>query len=93
MLLKYIRIPNVFQQHIGCLKNYEVTLDIDTTVKPIAFKHRRIPYHMRNIVDTEIQQMIDDDVIEHVPRGPTPWLLPALILPKKDGTIRIVCNA
>ena len=85
--------PNVFQPHIGCLKNYEVTLDIDTTVKPVAFKHRRIPYHMRNIVDTEIQQMIDDDVIEHVPRGPTPWLLPALILPKKDGTIRIVCDA
>ena len=48
---------------------------------------------MRDIVDTEIKRMIADDIIEPVPSEPTPWLLPALILPKKDGTIRIVCDA
>lgn len=48
---------------------------------------------MRDIIDKEIQQMIADDIIESVSPGPTPWLLPALIIPKKDGSIRVVCDA
>ena len=85
--------PNVFRPNIGCLKDFEVTLDIDLNIKPVAFKHRRIPYHMRDIIDKEVQQMIADDIIEYVPTSPTPWLLPALIIPKNDGSIRIVCDA
>jgi len=85
--------PNVFRPQIGQLKDFEVTLDIDTSIPPVAFKHRRIPYHMRETVEKEIKQMIADNIIEPITSGPTPWLLPALIVPKKDGSIRIVCDA
>jgi len=48
---------------------------------------------MRETVEKEIKQMIADNIIEPITCGPIPWLLPALIVPKKDGSIRIVCDA
>ena len=64
--------PNVFRPQIGQLKDIEVTLDKDTSITPVAFKHRRIPYHMRETVEKEIKQMIADNIIEPITSETTP---------------------
>jgi hypothetical protein len=38
-------------QGIGKLKGVKVTLHIDKTVKPVAQKHRRVPFHLRDKVE------------------------------------------
>lgn len=64
--------PKLFSG-IGCLKDFEVKLHIDTYVKPVAQPHRRIPFHLQEKVKSEIKLLLDQGIIEQV-RGPTPWL-------------------
>ena len=40
-------------QGIGKLKGVKVTLHIDETVKPVAQKHRRVPFHLRDKVEAK----------------------------------------
>ena len=48
--------PELFKG-IGKLKDVEVKLHIDSTVKPVAQSARRIPFHMRKEVATEVDNL------------------------------------
>jgi len=72
--------PELFNG-IGKLKNHEVDLHIDQTVKPVAQPHRRIPFHLRKKVENELQELLEQDIIERV-EGPTPWVSPIVTPPK-----------
>lgn len=50
--------------------------------------HRRIPFHVREDVEKELQRLEKLDIIEKV-EGPTPWVSPIVIVPKKSGEVRI----
>ena len=76
--------PSVFCKLKGTL----VTLDIDVTVKPVAMKHRRIPFHLRSKVENEINRLLDAEVIEIVAE-PTGWVSPVVIGNKQNGDIRL----
>ena len=65
-----------------------VKLHIDETVTPKRQPHRRIPYHIRKDVEIELKRLEDDDIIEKTD-GPTPWISPIVVVPKKSGTVRI----
>ena len=39
---------------MGKLKNYQVKLHIDDSVKPVAQGHRRVPFHLRKKVEEEL---------------------------------------
>ena len=79
--------PNLFGG-IGKIKNTQVQLHIDTDVTPKQQKHRRIPFHIRKDVEKELQRLEDLDIIEQVD-GPTPWVSPIVVVPKKTGEIRL----
>ena len=79
--------PSVFQG-IGKLKDYEVKLHIDETVPPVAQSARRIPFHLRKKVSAELKKLEEQDVIEKV-KGPTPWVSPLVVIPKKNGDVRL----
>ena len=66
---------------IGCLKNTQVKLHIDTTVPPVARKHNRTPFHMRTKVAAEIQKLEQEGIIEKV-SGPTEWVSRIVTPPK-----------
>ena len=66
---------------VGKMKNYQVKLHIDKTVKPVAQAHRRIPFHVRKQVESKLKEMEDNDIIERV-EGPTPWVSPIVVVPK-----------
>lgn len=72
---------------IGKMNNTTVKLHIDTTVKPVAQQHRRVPFHIREKVESELKRLQELDIIEKAD-GATPWVSPIVIVPKKEG-IRI----
>lgn len=69
------KYPELFSG-IGKLKDTVVKLRIDETVKPIAQKHRRTPFHLRKKVETEIETLLAEDIIEKVEGVPTPLVSP-----------------
>ncbi len=76
---------------IGKLKDASCTLHIDTSVQPVAQPHRRIPFHLRQKVATELTRLQELDIIEPVDDQPTPWISPLTVVakPKKPDEIRI----
>ncbi|CAB4030059.1 Retrovirus-related Pol poly from transposon, partial [Paramuricea clavata] len=73
---------------IGKIKDKKVKLHIDPEIQPKQQSHRRIPFHIRKDVEKELQRLEDLDVIEGV-EGPTPWVSPIVVVPKKTGEIRL----
>lgn len=82
--------PSVFQG-IGKLKNFEVKLQIDKTVPPVARSARRIPFHLRKKVSAELKKLEHQGIIEKV-EGPTPWVSPLVVIPKKKRRYTFVCR-
>ena len=73
---------------IGELKDFEVKLHIDQDVPPVAQPARRIPFHMRKKVSAALAQLEQQGIIEKV-QGPTPFVSPLVVIPKKDGEVRL----
>jgi len=79
--------PTVFQG-IGKLKDCEVKLHIDKSVPPVAQSARRIPFHLRKKVSAELKKLEQEGIIEKV-EGPTPWVSPLVVIPKKNRDVRL----
>ncbi len=75
---------------MGKLKNRQFELIVDKSVKPIAQRQRRTPFHLRAKVDTELCRLEQEDIIEKVPdTDKTAWISPVVIVSKKDDQIRL----
>ena len=74
--------PELFQ-NVGKLRNHEVKLHIDQWVKPVAQPHRRIPFHLREKVEDELQSLLDQDIIEPV-KAAMPWVYSIVTPPKPN---------
>ncbi|CAB4034315.1 Hypothetical predicted protein [Paramuricea clavata] len=85
----HLKNENLFKG-IGKQRDTTVKLHIDETVKPVAQKQRRTPFHLRDKVANEIEKLLKEDVIEKVEDTPTPWVSPIVTPPKKEpGAIRL----
>lgn len=84
------KYPNLFKG-VGKLKDTKVKIHIDPTVKPVAQRHVRTPFHLREKVGQEIQKLLDEDIIEKVEGEPTPWISPIVAIPKKNPNEIRVC--
>ena len=87
--------PEVLQEEfkslfggVGKVPNKVVKLHIDPDVITRQQPHRRIPFHVREDVEKELQRLARLDIIEKVD-GPTPWISPIVVVPKKSGEVRI----
>lgn len=56
---------------LGKLKGTHVNFHIDESVTPVSQQPRRIPFHMRDKVEKELERLEQLDVIERVEDGPT----------------------
>ena len=52
---------------------------------PIKQPVRRIPFHLKEAAEKEVQRMLDKDVIEP---SNSPWASPVVLVRKKDGSLR-----
>ena len=64
---------------LGKLKDFQLGLHVDSSVKPVAQPVRRIPFSVRKQVDDKLKQLEEMDVIERV-SGPTPWVSPLVVV-------------
>ncbi len=90
------KIDQILHQHanvfhgLGKLKGEQIKLNIDASYPPKAQPQRRIPFHVREKVKAELEQLENSDIIERVPESqPTPWVSPVVVVPKKDGGVRL----
>ena len=72
---------------IGKVRGKVVKLHIDPDVQPKQQPHRRIPFHVRQDVEKELERLDSLDIIEKV-TGPTPWVSPIVVVPKSSGQVR-----
>lgn len=74
---------------LGKLKDVKIKLHIDRSVPSVVQNHRRSPFHVRKNIEEQLQMDEDRGVIER-PTGPTPWVSPIVVVPKKDtGKVRV----
>ena len=72
----------------GCDLGHSTTIkhEIKTGVaKPIRQQPRRVLYQMKKEIDTQIDNMLERNVIRH---STSPWASPVVLVRKKDGTMR-----
>ncbi|XP_062580744.1 uncharacterized protein LOC134242659 [Saccostrea cucullata] len=84
------RYPDLFVG-IGKLKDRTVRIHVDESVKPVAQRSRRTPFHLRPKVEAELQKLLVDDIIERVKDEPTLWISPIVCGPKKNPEEIRVC--
>ena len=82
-----LQYPEVFGG-VGKLKDKQISLDIDPTVKPVAQPYRRIPFNLREKVQDKTTELLELGIVEPV-EGPAPWVNPVVIVPKNNGEIRL----
>ncbi|KMQ82652.1 krab-a domain-containing protein, partial [Lasius niger] len=85
--IEFLReFENVFSEHIvaGNCNSVEHVINVQDSL-PIKQVPRRIPIHMREEVDNNIEEMKTRGVIEE---SQSPWVSPAVMVKKKDGSIR-----
>ena len=80
--------PDVFTG-VGKLKDYQLQLYVNKDVKPVVQPVRRLPFGLREKVNKKLDELLNEDMIEKVPSGPTEWVSPLVVVPKPDGDIRI----
>ena len=64
---------------LGLLKGYELKLNIDTFVKPVAQPVQRIPFGVREKVEKKLDELLACGIKEEVPEGPTSWVSPIVV--------------
>ena len=72
---------------LGKMKDKAAKLHVNSSARPLAQKFRRLPFHVREQVEAELKNLEELDIIERA-EGPTPWVSPIVVVPKKTG-IRI----
>ena len=83
------RFPKVFSG-VGKLSGFQLKLHIDHEVTPVAQKPRRIPYPLKDKVQSKIDELLDLDIIEKV-SGPSTWVSPAVFAPKPNRDDVRIC--
>ena len=79
---------------LGKLRNYQVKLYTDNSIKSVALPPSSAPYHLKARGFDAIDNMLQEGVIEEHPiNDPSPWVSCAVIVPKTDGSIRITLDA
>ena len=73
---------------VGKLTDYQVKIHVNNEVNPVAQHPRRVPFSLREKVESKLHELEQMDIIEKV-KGPTPWVSPIVVVPKPSGEIRL----
>ena len=66
----------------------EYSIQVKPDTVPVVNPPRRLPVSLRNVVKTELDLMVDKEIIAPVTE-PTPWVSSMVVAQKKDGKVRI----
>lgn len=70
------------------IKNIQLHISIDKTVKPVAQPCRRVPIPLEEKINDKIDELVKLDIIEPV-KFPSGWVSPIVPVLKPDGDVRV----
>ena len=79
--------PEVFEQRIGCIPNYKVSLKLRESAMPIYNKERQIPYALTETVNKELDALDRNGIITKISNND--WGSPLVVIPKADEGVRL----
>ena len=56
-------------------------------MKAVAQPVHRILIGLREKVENKLDEVLQADIFEEVPEGPTGWISPLVVVPKNDGDV------
>lgn len=71
------------------MKGCELRLHIDESLKPIVQHVRRVPFRLRENRDAKLDELLELDIPEEVPEGPSGWISLLVVVSKSDGDVRV----
>ena len=85
----YQAYQHVFSNTPGKVKGFQCKINFR---EPIDFHRKSYPiaYSLKNEVRTEINRMMEEDIIEY---SQSPYTSPIVAIPKKNGKVRICLDA
>ena len=78
------KYPAVFEG-IGKLNGYAQKLHIDESIPPVSQTYRRTPFHLREQLDTWLENYQTNDIIEPVIDERTDWVSGLVVAPKPSS--------
>ncbi|XP_017478638.1 PREDICTED: uncharacterized protein K02A2.6-like [Rhagoletis zephyria] len=78
---------NTFQQRIGCVPNYEVSLKVREGATRVYVKERQVPHTLTERVNKEIDELERAGIITKITNSD--WGSPLVVIPKADGGVRL----
>ena len=79
--------PMVFSKNVGQLEG-EYHIRLNTSIEPIQHAPRRVPVAIRDQLKETLDGLVHRDIIAPVAK-PTSWISSMVVVPKKNGTLRI----
>jgi hypothetical protein len=86
--LDLTKYSELFKEGLGKLKEFKASISLKEGFHPKYCKPRPVPLSQRGKVETEIQRLIDTGILS--PIQYSDWATPIVVVPKPDGTVRIV---
>jgi len=81
------KYPEVFHEGVGKLEGeYHIRLNEDA--KPVQHTPRRVPVALRDRLKETLDNLVQQNIITPITK-PTPWINSMVVVPKKNGTLRI----
>ena len=81
------KFPRVFGDGVGKLPG-EYHMELDETVKPVQHPPRRVPVAIRERLQETLEDLESREIVARV-TTPTPWISSMIVVPKRNGTLRI----
>lgn len=82
-----VKYSNIIPSSNQVIKNYKAEILLKDNVKPIFHKAYTVPFKLRDKVNIEIDRLANEGILEQVKFSE--WASPLVIVPKKNGSIRI----
>ena len=94
-IIKWIfnKYPHLYTR-LGCSKNHIAKSIFKTQYTPFQHKGRRVPLHLLDKVEPELQELIDEKQIIKLDKSSDElFISPVVITVKKDKTVKIALNS
>ena len=88
LIIKYSHVFAVPGEELGLTSAAVFDVNVDTTY-PIACQPYKVPFGLRRTMDEIIEKHLRDGIMEEIN---SPWSAPCLLVRKKDGSHRMVCD-
>jgi hypothetical protein len=80
----------LFSCKLGCYPGYKVHLELLENAQPFHYRPYPIPTNNAAVFKEELERLVQIGVLSRT--GPSEWLSPTFIVPKKDGRVRFVSD-